>query len=85
MQLSNSSSTLLNEIFTQRVEENLQYKEEDNNYEVTGGTTYFSTTRRIVRAICFERIIDNYDAIIKLWDQCLNQRYKDELLDFVLK
>ena len=54
------------------LKKNLQY--EDREYEdvVAGGLTSFSTTRCTVRAICFEKVIDNYDAIIKLWDECLN-------------
>ena len=48
------------------LKKNLYYEDGENKDVVAGGLTSFSTTRWTVRAICFERVIDNYDAIIKL-------------------
>ena len=50
---------------------NLQYEDGEDENVVAGGLTSFSTARWTVRAICFERVIDNYNTIIKLWDECL--------------
>ena len=47
------------------LKKNLQYKDEDDNDAVAGGQTNFNATRWTVRAVCFERIIDNYDAVIR--------------------
>ena len=51
------------------LKKNLQYEGDED--VIAGGLTNFSATRWMIRAICFERVIDNYDAIIKLWDECL--------------
>ena len=34
----------------------------------------FSATRRTVRAICFQRVLDNYTALLKLWEDSLHTR-----------
>ena len=60
------------------LKKSLQYEDEDDNV-VAGGLTNFSATRWTVRAICFERIIDNYDAIIKLWDECLKTKLEPDV------
>ena len=54
-----------------KFKKNLYYEDGEGEDVVAGGLKSFSTTRWTVRAICFERVIDNYDAIIKLWDECL--------------
>ena len=45
-----------------------------------GKISKLSTTRWTVRATCFQKIIDNYVPLFKLWEQCLN-----ESLDFDTK
>ena len=55
--------------------------EGDLSKELSAGKiSKISTTRWIVRATCFQNIIDNYVTLFKLWEQCLN-----ESLDFDTK
>ena len=58
---------------------NLYYEDGEGEDVVAGGLTSFSTTRWTVRAICFERVIENYDAIIKLWDECLKANLQPDV------
>ena len=51
--------------------------EDDLSKELCAGKIRLSTTRWTVRATCFQKIIDNYVPLFKLWKQCLN-----ESLDF---
>jgi len=37
-----------------------------------------STTRWTVRAECMKRIIDNYETLLKLWDECLEEKLDQE-------
>ena len=39
----------------------------------SAGLTKFSTTRWRVRATCFQRILDNYEELLTLWNKCLEQ------------
>ena len=32
-----------------------------------------------MRATCFQRVIDNYDALLKLWNDCLETRLKSDV------
>ena len=43
------------------------------------GLTKFSATRWTVRAICFERVIDNYNVILKLWDEWLKTKLQPDI------
>ncbi|KAJ8018696.1 52 kDa repressor of the inhibitor of the protein kinase [Holothuria leucospilota] len=40
----------------------------------TGGILKFCPTRWTVRAICFRRILDNYDALLEEWTLCFDTR-----------
>ena len=43
------------------------------------GLTKFCATRWTVRATCFQRVIDNYDALLKLWNDCLETRPESDV------
>ena len=43
------------------------------------GLTKFCATRWTVRATCFQRVIDNYDALLKLWNDCLEMRLESDV------
>ena len=45
---------------------------------VASGLTKFCATRWTVRATCFQRVIDNYDALLKLWNDCLETRLESD-------
>ena len=53
------------------IKENLEM--EDDKYEQPAGIAKLSKTRWTVRAICFERILENYDEIMELWHVTLKQ------------
>ena len=53
------------------IKENLEM--EDDEYEQPAGIAKLSKTRWTVRAICFERILKNYDEIMELWRVTLKQ------------
>ena len=41
--------------------------------------TEFCATRWTVRATCFQRVIDNYVALLKLWNDCLETRLESDV------
>ena len=41
--------------------------------EAAAGLTTLNTTRWKVRSTCFQRILDNYSALLALWNECLRQ------------
>ena len=41
--------------------------------KVAAGLTTLSTTRWTVRAICFQRILENYAALLVEWNECLRE------------
>ena len=41
--------------------------------------TKFCATRWTLRATCFERVIDNYNALLKLWNDCLETRIESDV------
>jgi hypothetical protein len=43
----------------------------------TGGILKLSATRWTIRAVCFKRILDNYEALMLTWEQCLDERSVD--------
>ncbi|CAB3977444.1 zinc finger MYM-type 1-like [Paramuricea clavata] len=61
------------------LKENLQYEDEEEEDAAAAGLTKFSATRWTVRAICFERVIDNYNVILKLWDECLKTKLPPDI------
>ena len=42
------------------------------------GLTKFSATRWTVRAVCFQRVLDNYEALLELWRECLQANPKPD-------
>ena len=49
-------------------------KEDEEEGMTTSSLIKFCATRWTVRATCFQRVIDNYDALLKLWNDCLETR-----------
>ena len=41
--------------------------------------TKFCATRSTLRATCFQRVIDNYNAFLKLWNDCLETRIESDV------
>ena len=41
--------------------------------------TKFCATRWTLRATCFERVIDNYNALLKLWNDCLETSIESDV------
>ena len=48
------------------------------------GLTKFCATRWTVRATCFQRVTDNYDALLKLWNDCLETRLESDVHDRII-
>ena len=46
---------------------------------VASGLTKFSATRWTVRAICFQRILDNYEGLLTLWNDCLETNLEPDV------
>ena len=53
------------------IKDNLEM--EDHEYEQPAGVTKLSKTRSTIRAICFQRILSNYNKIMGLWCATLKQ------------
>jgi hypothetical protein len=49
----------------------------DEEGRSAAGVAKFSATRWTVRADCLQSILDNYDALLKLWDECLDSGQMD--------
>ena len=56
-----------------QIKSNIEMEDEEEGI-LASGLTKFCTTRWTVRATCFQRVIDNYDALLKLWNDCLETR-----------
>ena len=41
--------------------------------------TKFCAKRSTLRATCFQRVIDNYNALFKLWNDCLETRIESDV------
>ena len=41
--------------------------------------TKFCATRWTLRTTCFQRVIDNYNALLKLWNDCLETRIESDV------
>ena len=59
------------------------YYEGDEGEDIAG-LSKFSATRWTVRAICFQRVLENYRFLLKLWDDCLEMRLVPEVRGRVL-
>ena len=64
------------------IKANLYYEGKEG--EDVAGLAKFSATRWTVRVICFQRVIENYGFLLKLWDECLEKRLDSEILGRVL-
>ena len=52
------------------ISENIEKEESDSFKKLQK----LSTTRWTVRAECMKRIIDNYEPLLQLWEQCLKEK-----------
>ena len=60
------------------IKEQMEFKSEPE--EKTNDITKLSQTRWTVRATCLQRVIDNYEALMKVWIHCLdNGKMESEL------
>ena len=48
------------------------------------GLIKLSVTRWTIRAACFQRVIDNYEALLYLWEECLSSKLEAELRGRIL-
>ena len=46
---------------------------------ISAGLTKFSATRWTVRATCFQRILDNYEELLTLWNECLETNLEQNI------
>ncbi|XP_066927281.1 zinc finger MYM-type protein 1-like [Clytia hemisphaerica] len=58
------------------IHESIEKSGED--FEPMKKLTKLSTTRWTVRAECMKRIIDNYESLLLLWDECLKEKLDQE-------
>ena len=58
------------------INESIERGEEE--FEPIKKLTKLSMTRWTVRAECMKRIIDNYQSLLKLWEECLEERLDQE-------
>lgn len=59
--------------FSPKREKMLDDIKTDENYDNVPGVLKLSTTRWTVRAQCFQRVLENYQAIMELWKRCLEE------------
>ena len=57
---------------------NIEMEDEEEGISASG-LTKFCATRWTVRVTCFQRVIDNYDALLKLWSDCLETRLESDV------
>ena len=62
------------ETMLREIKDNLEGDE-----EATSGLTTLSTTRWTVRATCFQRILENYTALLAEWNECLKGKLQTEM------
>ena len=58
------------------INDNIEKGQED--VEQIKKLTKLSTTRWAVRAKCMKRILDNYQSLMQLWEECLEERLDQE-------
>ena len=58
------------------INDNIEKGQED--VEQIKKLTKLSTTRWTVRAKCMKRILDNYQSLMQLWEECLEERLDQE-------
>ena len=61
-----------------QIKSNIEMEDEEERISASG-LTKFCATRWTLRAICFQRVIDNYDALLKLWNDCLETRLESDV------
>ena len=61
-----------------QIKSNIEMEDEEEGISASG-LSKFCATRWTVRATCFQRVIDNYDALLKLWSDCLETRLESDV------
>ena len=61
-----------------QIKSNIEMEDEEEGISASG-LSKFCATRWTVRATCFQRVIDNYDALLKLWNDCLETRLESDV------
>ena len=61
-----------------QIKSNIEMEDEEEGISASG-LTKFCATRWTVGATCFQRVIDNYDALLKLWNDCLETRLESDV------
>ena len=46
---------------------------------ISAGLTKFSATRWTVQATCFQRILDSYEELLSLWNECLETNLEPDI------
>ena len=63
-----------------QIKSNIEMEDEEEGISASGLTKFCATIARwTVRATCFQRVIDNYDALLKLWNDCLETRLESDV------
>ena len=61
-----------------QIKSNIEMEDEEEGISASS-LTEFCATRWTVRATCFQRVIDNYVALLKLWNDCLETRLESDV------
>lgn len=60
-----------------KIVENIEGEIPENDF-CPGKLNKLSTTRWTVRATCFQKVIDNYEHLLRLWSECLTEKLDSE-------
>ena len=56
-----------------KIKENLEFDDEEDDYESINSLTKLCVNRWTVRATAFKRVMDNYQQLHDLWEECLQE------------
>ena len=59
--------------------------DENEMTAISAGLTKFSATRWAVRATCFQRILDNYEKLLTLWNECLETNLESDICGRIVR
>ena len=68
-----------------QIKSNIEMEDKEGGI-LASGLIKFCATRWTVRATCFQRVrIDNYDALLKLWNDCLETRLESDVSGRIIR
>ena len=67
-----------------QIKSNIEMKVEEEGISASR-LTKFCATRWTVRATGFQRVIDNHDALLKLWNDCLETRLESDVCGRIIR